>query len=561
MKRLNNRGFAISTLLYGIMIMSLLVVVAYLGNLSTDRQNTKAFVDKIEDELNRLGTSSTEGGHEGGEVDSNGREYIAPNDGWYKIELWGAAGKNGGRGSYVSGIMYMKANDYFYVYVGGVGGSANTFNSGSTGGGATDVRLVPGDWNDSESLNTRIMVAAGGGSGTTNSGGALIGFGSGYGQQTTGAGFGKATGSGGGGWYGGSSGGGSSIALGYAGSVADSGNKTVTKTFTMFLGNYDSSGNPITESLTPKIYDVLMVEGVNEGEGKFKITQISSNAENDPPRKGMNSKLNNVQYIRDCVTGNTSENTGYWQEIQAISDGVNRALGKNGNVTNGSIVDGTPYKLTSSTKCVTINLGGRYNLDEIAVWHRFNNSTSPSYYAKGHTLEVSANGSSWTLLRKTTSGQINEKETSNGIHYHSMQIDSMSEIPEGNYYIFPADSYNNVLTSYNQGSLDVVAKQLFGPTEKQIWHVYKDSSGQYKIESTYDRTVWRYNAGRVELVDGSKNLSGTSFNITPLNNGYYSITSGSTYMEASGSGGMLQGKGNNTGNSLSQRYKFVLSDY
>ena len=122
MRRLNNKGFAISTLLYGLMIMSLLVVIALLANLGTNRSNTVNFVDKIEDELNRLSVADTEGDYVGGDIDDNGREYIAPASGWYKIELWGAAGGGsgtaGGRGSYVSGIMYLVENDHLYFYVG-----------------------------------------------------------------------------------------------------------------------------------------------------------------------------------------------------------------------------------------------------------------------------------------------------------------------------------------------------------------------------------------------------------------------------------------------------------
>ena len=79
--KLNNRGFAISTLLYGLMIMSLLIVIALISNLSTNRINTTNFVDKVEDELNRLSLSDTEGDYTGGEVDNNGREYIAPTSG------------------------------------------------------------------------------------------------------------------------------------------------------------------------------------------------------------------------------------------------------------------------------------------------------------------------------------------------------------------------------------------------------------------------------------------------------------------------------------------------
>ena len=51
---------------------------------------------------------------------------------------------------------------------------AASFNGGaigtsyaSSGGGATDIRLVSGNWNDFDSLKSRIMVAAGGGGATT----------------------------------------------------------------------------------------------------------------------------------------------------------------------------------------------------------------------------------------------------------------------------------------------------------------------------------------------------------------------------------------------------------
>ncbi|MFR6022531.1 MAG: glycine rich domain-containing protein [Clostridia bacterium] len=35
-------------------------------------------------------------------------------------------------------------------------------NQQELGGGATDIRLVSGEWNDFESLKSRIMVAGGG---------------------------------------------------------------------------------------------------------------------------------------------------------------------------------------------------------------------------------------------------------------------------------------------------------------------------------------------------------------------------------------------------------------
>ena len=93
-----------------------------------------------------------------------------------------------GCGAYSNGIIRLSENYIFYIYVGERGlngfspGAVNfdhvksgTFNGGggilhpspdknnSTGGGATDIRLTNGNWNDFNSLKSRILVAAGGG--------------------------------------------------------------------------------------------------------------------------------------------------------------------------------------------------------------------------------------------------------------------------------------------------------------------------------------------------------------------------------------------------------------
>ena len=119
----------------------------------------------------------------------NYEEYIVPRDGWYYIELEGAQGGNiGGLGSKTSGYIELEAGEKLYFYVGGQGKNSNTncrisgyeFNGGGiarpasngvcgpTGGGATDVRLVGGSWDNTSSLISRIMVAASGGGGEGN---------------------------------------------------------------------------------------------------------------------------------------------------------------------------------------------------------------------------------------------------------------------------------------------------------------------------------------------------------------------------------------------------------
>lgn len=121
------------------------------------------------------------------------KEYIVPYTGVYKFEVWGAGGGtsriNGsvgnyaGKGGYASGDITLKKGEKYYVYVGQKGtdavvkkDSVATWNGGGlgtwdhsddeaagAGGGATDIRLVSGNWDDSKSLASRIMVAGGGG--------------------------------------------------------------------------------------------------------------------------------------------------------------------------------------------------------------------------------------------------------------------------------------------------------------------------------------------------------------------------------------------------------------
>ena len=121
--------------------------------------------------------------------------FSVPYTGTYKIELWGAQGgyndliNTSGKGAYTAGNIELIESKELFVYVGGKGGSTNQdenvggYNGGGYsgtcppnetsygynygGGGATDIRLVNGVWDNFDSLKSRIMVAAGGG-GTSN---------------------------------------------------------------------------------------------------------------------------------------------------------------------------------------------------------------------------------------------------------------------------------------------------------------------------------------------------------------------------------------------------------
>ena len=124
--------------------------------------------------------------------------------GAYKIECWGAQGGDlngftGGRGGYSSANFVLEGT--YYVHVGLSGATSETplnepnYNGGGksgehekygmAGGGATDVRTSPGNWQNTASLKTRFIVAGGGG-GANNRGGGYNSGNGGYGGGLTG---------------------------------------------------------------------------------------------------------------------------------------------------------------------------------------------------------------------------------------------------------------------------------------------------------------------------------------------------------------------------------------
>lgn len=269
----------------------------------------------------------------------NYQTWTVEKEGLYEINLYGASGGYGyggsngrGEGGYTRAQVYLKKGQVLYIYCGGQGvnqTSAVSFNGGGAsggsswhkggqGGGATDIRLVNGNWNDAESLKSRILVAGGGGGaqstcGGTNTtqgnGGGLTGayskntagnysghiawggsqteggsytFGNsssreGYkGSFGIGANAGSCGAGGGGGYYGGGSvytaggGGGSSFVSGYNGCDTTYRNKHTNIDGELF-----------------QFSEVLMQQGGNYGNGYVKISLIYT--EN-------NYEVNNYEY-------------------------------------------------------------------------------------------------------------------------------------------------------------------------------------------------------------------------------------------------------------------------
>ena len=119
----------------------------------------------------------------------HGEQEVVLPPGKYLLECWGAAGGGGirivdfnlrSKGGYSKGELTLRKETTLYVYAGSKGSNYDsTFNGGGkammhespsgggilycNGGGATDIRLIGGSWDNEQSLLSRIIVAGGGG--------------------------------------------------------------------------------------------------------------------------------------------------------------------------------------------------------------------------------------------------------------------------------------------------------------------------------------------------------------------------------------------------------------
>lgn len=260
--------------------------------------------------------------------------FVAPVEGDYILEAWGASGGDSagntgsmsGLGGYTKGTTHLKAGQTLYVYVGETGKGnikSYAFNGGGPqsslshseyggrGGGATDFRLVNGSWDNTSGLQSRILVAGGGGgqgcasAHNRGNGGGLTGAGTlnssgtyalaqtvgatqtagGYGANTKWFNSGHTTGSfgkgamaaqcaagGGGGYYGGGSeytaggSGGSSYVTGYTG---------CDTTYRAKQGGFTFK-------------NVTLQQGVNTGNGVAKVTRLAASNSNTFGNAGFN---------------------------------------------------------------------------------------------------------------------------------------------------------------------------------------------------------------------------------------------------------------------------------
>ena len=525
MKKMNNKGFAITTLLYGLMSVGFLVMTLLMGIMSQNRQNTSTLVKKIEEELNRYGETETTFAYIGA-----AQEYIVPygQAGWYKIELWGAKTSNG-LGDYTSGIVYLAENTKLYFYLGNTCANATAcgtaFNKGNT-----EVRT------NTATETSAIMRA------------------SGYGKT--------------------------SFIAGSAGANVVTEAGAATNQTDHFSGKYFING--------------MTVPKVNDTYGKANVELVSKGGSDQYPAM-KNLKLSEVQYIKHC--NNSGSSLGL-VEIQAINiaNGQNivktlassRITGLSGTAANAydGIINSNTATIANGG-CVQINLGAKYNLSELAIWHNYSSSTS----YKNNTLQVSKDGSTWQDIKKSNLSATSVIASAAGEKFTPWQADSTAEFPSGRYYIFSIANPSKVVTAQNAREITApnkanVTMETFQGSKLQKWTIERVSPNDTNLmnKSGWATTpIYRIyeseNNHALQLADGTsevgeninaakpvRNYEWDLWQIMPLANGTYKIrslitTGANRFVYENSSGNVISYTDTTSDTSYNTRFRIVNAEY
>lgn len=85
---MNNKGFAISTMLYGLSIVGLLLTILMVQTMSASRSEQKNLSDAIKEDLSSFSVMSEYFIYDDYKSNSGKTKYKLPVTGWYRIELW-----------------------------------------------------------------------------------------------------------------------------------------------------------------------------------------------------------------------------------------------------------------------------------------------------------------------------------------------------------------------------------------------------------------------------------------------------------------------------------------
>ncbi|MBQ9024272.1 MAG: hypothetical protein IJ105_03510 [Bacilli bacterium] len=136
----DNRGFATSFILFGLLVLFLIVMGVLLFTLGNSSVLNSKLKNKLTNDIETPNAYSEYNFYYTGDV----QVFTAPKDRTYNIKAWSASS------NYVSGKLHLKKGEKLYIYVGN-----SSYNSGNT-----DIRTIHSmNMNSTESINSIIMKA------------------------------------------------------------------------------------------------------------------------------------------------------------------------------------------------------------------------------------------------------------------------------------------------------------------------------------------------------------------------------------------------------------------
>ena len=463
---MNRKGFAITTIIYGLSVLGVMVIFILMGILSSTRSNVSLEATRVEEELINYSKSNII-------YTSNGHFTVPKGEtGWYRIEVFGKPARDTidgeeviARGAYATGIIEATAGETYSIsFSGNV--TAVSYN------GDTIIAAANG-FIDKQTISTPTGDVT---DYTVLPGGTLLGQ---IGEVPGGAidsEFKLDTSN-----------------YNYNGSLSVQGFVIHQVQYCDGVGDDCGrqsyiSGYPGLEAKSKYFVDGLMIAGVSN-EAKVIITNIANKDASleTIPRK--NNKFDNVQTIQVNFTGTSYNNCGVGHGIQSISYTIK------GVTKECTCVNDETGKNDVSCNCTVEPVDENYDIDDISIifeqesvkvgdlevfvyqnikCYQVSVMKNDSYYGQNIYNSSNANtGIPWTPT---------------GIKLSAYQPDyAASSIPaHGNYYIIPVTNEAKTLSakaSSREDSEELQVEYLNGDS-RQKWSIDLVNYGNEKYDSS-----------------------------------------------------------------------------
>ena len=309
-------------------------------------------------------------------------------------------------------------------------------------------------------------------------------------------------------------------------------------TTSVATASYKTNLNYVASEINGKLVSNILITNNN-------VTTSGSVTPSYLNKSKLNENLNNVQYIKDCISGN-SDGLNEWSEIKAIVSGDNKAINKKvisesviSNIENITDNDKTTIASSSTNQeqCVIVDLGRTYNLDMINILHK----EGDTYY--GSKTYVSSDNKNYKLIRN-----LEKKETSSGLIVSAYEEHQVVQV--GNVYVpiktfegatwlrvFHHNVVNNVYwDSVAQSITDGGYDSLYKQSVLYNLENYKNKNNQYEFLLEYsDLDGYNRWIQTSNPIDNTENVTGyKAVKITWSDNSWYGLAtsnSGNTKLD------------------------------